>query len=220
MKRLLAVVASMCVVLGSSTVLAGGVGAVSQSGVTVREGGLASRANALLARIHEEGLVAVTLTAQDPVDVGLLRLVSQFDGTFAGTAGARALLALRPETARHLSIQAGGKPASSPGSMLEDIYTVTVRNLTLADWFDIVIFYKRVGLSGVVYLEAFDVQPNAAPVFQMGLCSQMESYVVGFFIGDDLVAQIPSSGNMTPSLASIYNPSDIWPCADSWSIAD
>lgn len=65
MKRLLAVVASVCMMLGSSTVLAGGVGAVSRNDVSAREEGLASRANALLARIHEEGLVAVTLKAQD-----------------------------------------------------------------------------------------------------------------------------------------------------------
>ncbi|WP_120575806.1 MULTISPECIES: hypothetical protein [unclassified Corallococcus] len=217
MKRLLTVVASMCMLLGSTTVLAEG--PESGSGTSSRKEGMAARAQALLARIQAEGLVSVTLRAQDPVDVGLLRLVSQFDGTLPGTAEARALLALRPVTARPLSILAGGTPSSS-GALLEDIYTVTVRNLTSADWFDIVVFYKRVGLSGVVYLEAFDVQPNAAPVFQMGVCSQMESYVVGFFIGDDLVAQIPSSGNMTPTLASIYNPSDIEPCADSWSIAD
>ncbi|MBE4752312.1 hypothetical protein G4177_29515 [Corallococcus sp. ZKHCc1 1396] len=206
--------------MGSSLALAGEALPTSRSEATVRQEGLAARANALLARIHDEGLVSVTLRTQDPVEVGLLRLLSQFDGTFAGTAEARALLALRPATARPLSILAEGRPAPAPGPMLDTLYTVTVRNLTSADWFDIVVFYKRVGLSGVVYLEAFDVQPNAAPVFQMGVCSQMESYVVGFFIGDDLVAQIPSSGNMTPTLASIYNPSDIEPCADSWSIAD
>lgn len=46
----------------------------------------------------------------------------------------------------------------------------------------------------------------------------MRRYVVGFFIGDEMVATFPAEGNMTPELASQWNPSDTERCADSWRI--
>ena len=61
--------------------------------------------------------------------------------------------------------------------------------------------------------------PGDIAEFLLGLCRDVESYVIGFFIGDDLVAQHPPSGNLTPQLASVLNPTDTDPCADSWSIS-
>ncbi len=101
----------------------------------------------------------------------------------------------------------------------EWFYTVTVANRTTDTFDQIVVFYKRVNLEGVVFLQEVGVTPGQVVVFRLGACNRMENYVVGFFLGDDLVAKIPGSGNMTPQLASQLNPTDVEPCADSWSIA-
>lgn len=99
------------------------------------------------------------------------------------------------------------------------IYTLTITNHT-TDTFDrIVLFYKRLNLNGVVYLEQLNVQPNQVRVFNLGRCTEMESYAFGCFIGDDMVIQFPRPGvNATPDLASKLNPADIDPCADSFGI--
>jgi len=48
----------------------------------------------------------------------------------------------------------------------------------------------------------------------------MESYVIGFFIGDEMVHQFPASGdgNMTPQRASMENPDDSDATVDWWTI--
>lgn len=101
----------------------------------------------------------------------------------------------------------------------ESTYKVNINNQTTDTFTQIVVFYKRIGISGVVYLRANEVTPGQVTSFMCGVCKEFESYVVGFFIGDDLVAQIPETGNMTPALASALNPSDQYPCIDSWSIS-
>lgn len=102
----------------------------------------------------------------------------------------------------------------------ESTYQININNQTTDIFTQIVVFYKRIGLSGVVYLREENVQPGQISTFVCGLCKEFESYVVGFFIGDELVAQIPTTGNMTPQLASQLNPSDRDPCIDSWMITD
>lgn len=102
----------------------------------------------------------------------------------------------------------------------ESSYVVNVNNQTTDTFTEIVMFYKRVGLPGVVYLSEASVPPSRVSTFVCGLCKNLESYVVGFFIGQDLVAQIPAQGNMTPALASQLNPTDVYPCADSWMITE
>ena len=100
-------------------------------------------------------------------------------------------------------------------------YTVSVTNRTVDTIFDrFVCFYNRVGQSGVVFLEQLIVIPNETRVFNLGPCGEMQSYVIGFFVDDDLVAKIPLSGNMTPALASMVSPGDVSPCEDSWAIFD
>jgi hypothetical protein len=100
----------------------------------------------------------------------------------------------------------------------EASYLVDVNNQTTDTFSEIVVFYKRLGLPGVVYLSARDVGPGKVSSFVCGLCKDFESYVVGFFLGPNLVAQIPGAGNMTPALASQLNPTDVDPCIDAWMI--
>ena len=98
-------------------------------------------------------------------------------------------------------------------------YTVSVTNRTVDTIFDrFVCFYNRLGKTGVVFLEQLIVIPGETRVFNLGPCEEMQSYVTGFFVDDELVAKIPQSGNMTPALASMLNPSDVSRCEDSWGI--
>jgi hypothetical protein len=104
------------------------------------------------------------------------------------------------------------------GYIAEVYYTVEVINSTADTTFDeIDVFYKRVGQSGIVFLTQKLVAPGETRYFNLGPCSQMESYVVGFFVGADLVAQVPpeGQGNITPDTKP-----DAEPCADSWTISD
>lgn len=118
--------------------------------------------------------------------------------------------------------QAIGTTHTFPVSALssgESTYHINVNNQTTDTFTQIVVFYKRIGMPGVVFLKDEEVQPTQVVSFMCGLCKELESYVVGFFIGDELVAQIPATGNMTPGLASQLNPTDRYPCVDSWMIS-
>lgn len=102
-------------------------------------------------------------------------------------------------------------------------YTVTITNRTTDTFDEIALFYKRVNLPGVVYLGELNVGPSQTRIFNLGPCTQMESYAFGLRIGNDFVFQFPRDIlgpgiNMTPHLASVYSPSDVEPCADSWRI--
>jgi hypothetical protein len=102
----------------------------------------------------------------------------------------------------------------------EWIYTVTVTNSTPEFFDQVVIFYKRVGLNGVVFLQETGFVPGDIRIFRLGVCKDMESYALGFFQGEDMVARLPDEGsNMTAALASQINPTDTDPCADSWTIS-
>lgn len=106
------------------------------------------------------------------------------------------------------------------GIVLHTSYTVEIVNATASTTFDEVdIFYKRVGQPGVVFLTT-QLAPNEKYYFNLGPCNEMESYVVGFFVGETLVIKIPPEGNMTPELASQIKPSDTDSCADAWLITD
>jgi NleD-like pathogen effector protein (putative zinc metallopeptidase) len=97
-------------------------------------------------------------------------------------------------------------------------YRVNINNQSTSVFDQIVIFYNRVGQDGVVFLQEVNVQPGEVRGFVLGQCDQMESYVVGFFIGDNEVAKFPDSGNMTPALAQQLHPTAPW-CVNSWSIS-
>jgi len=101
---------------------------------------------------------------------------------------------------------------------------VTFSNNSTDTFDQVVLFYKRVGLPGVVFLEAPAFRPGTKIIFVLGICSQVESYAMGVYFFDaqgnlSEVARIPSQGNMTPALASQLNPTDTDLCADSWSIS-
>jgi|SwirhisoilCB1_FD_contig_21_8816734_length_536_multi_3_in_0_out_0_1 hypothetical protein len=99
-------------------------------------------------------------------------------------------------------------------------YVVRFSNMTSTTFDEVVVFYKRKSLSGVVFLNKIGLIPGEVTEFNLGFCYLMESYVIGLFINSELVAQLPAAGdgNMTPERASQFDPSDIDPCVDSWSI--
>jgi hypothetical protein len=99
-------------------------------------------------------------------------------------------------------------------------YFVNINNQTSDLFTEIVLFVQKVDAAGVTYLSERDVPPGIIASFSCGRCGDLVSYVVGFFIGQDLVAKIPQTGNMTPSLASRLNPTDVDSCADSWMIME
>ena len=111
----------------------------------------------------------------------------------------------------------------SPQLLLSPHYTIQIMNATVHTVFsEINVFYKRKGQNGIVFLTQANVEPGESRYYDLGPCEDMESYVIGFFFGEDLVAQLPpaGAGNMTPALASQYKPADQDPCADGWAIAD
>ena len=110
------------------------------------------------------------------------------------------------------------QPAAPVQSL--ETYVVRFANMTSTTFDEVVVFYKRKFLPGVVYLNHIGLIPGEVTEFELGLCYLMESYVIGVFISDDLVAQLPAAGtgNMTPERAHQVDPTDIDPCVDSWSI--
>ena len=110
-------------------------------------------------------------------------------------------------------------PDASQLTQNAQTYRVNINNQSTSVFDQIVIFYNRVGQDGVVFLQEVNAQPGEVRGFVLGQCDQMESYVVGFFIGDNEVAKFPDSGNMTPDLAHQLHPDAPW-CVNSWSISD
>ena len=83
------------------------------------------------------------------------------------------------------------QPAAPVQSL--ETYVVRFANMTSTTFDEVVVFYKRKFLPGVVYLNHIGLIPGEVTEFELGLCYLMESYVIGVFIGDDLVAQLPRS---------------------------
>jgi hypothetical protein len=124
-------------------------------------------------------------------------------------------MAFPPSLARSLVLTLFEAPAQA----YED-YIVRFTNHTSVTFDEVIIFYKRLNLPGVVFLQEIGLVPGEVRDFNLGLCIMMESYVIGIFIGEDLVGQLPGpgQGNMTPARASEFDPSDVDPCADSWGV--
>lgn len=124
----------------------------------------------------------------------------------------------------------------------EWFYTVTITNNTHLTptpmtFEEIVLFYKRKNLPGVVFLVHKKVEPTATVVFTLGVCSEVESYSWGAFgylsidgiLTYAMVASVPEFNEagqpmappMTPSQRDAeevreYGRSE--PCADSYRI--
>lgn len=121
------------------------------------------------------------------------------------------------DAASEFSVAAGETFAtvSSRQISAQQLYSVTVGDDTYTTTFsEIVIFYQRSdGSLGQV--SRYNVAPGQIRVFGLAECSVMTGYVVGFFVDTTLVLRLPSSGVMTPELASQLNPTDVYPCSDS-----
>jgi hypothetical protein len=115
----------------------------------------------------------------------------------------------------------GNKHLTQVGSanLLEWYYTVTIRNETTEVFDQVVVFYGMTNVpAGVGIWREWIFAPGDVRVFNLGICKYLKDYVVGFYLGDDLVSRFPDQGTMTPELASQVKPSDAGRCTDSWVI--
>jgi len=164
-------------------------------------------------RLREHG--ALPLSVDSPTHE---RLAERLEETPA-TAG-RAEAILEKYEPSSVSFAYGGEHvfAKADLDIGEWLYTVTVRNNTTDTFTEIVVFYARTNETGVVYLSHREVPPGKVVVFNLGVCKLVRSYTVGFFLGEDLVAKFPETGELTAENASQLNPGDTLRCADSWVI--
>jgi len=101
------------------------------------------------------------------------------------------------------------------------IYTVSIRNTTVETFDEVVLFYKRLGLEGVVFLGTTGFKPGDRIIFPLGMCGGMVSYAVGLFKGGTLLATIPNPQDgaaMTPDLAANLDPARPDACTDAWAV--
>lgn len=96
-------------------------------------------------------------------------------------------------------------------------YSVWVENQTEITVSEMIVFYLQRGSSVMQMRQIIPVLPGGIAMFELGQCSVMESYSLGIFVGDDMVARVPEPGqSMTPELATQYHPWDNDPCKDTW----
>jgi hypothetical protein len=117
------------------------------------------------------------------------------------------------------------------------IYQVAVTNLSAPDptttppWdgtFDeIALFYSQTtDPNRIIFLKQNYVQYGQVATFNLGPCNLVNSYVIGFFVGNQKVATIPDPNNpvfqgqthITPALDHQIHPNDP-PCTNGWTIS-
>jgi hypothetical protein len=101
-------------------------------------------------------------------------------------------------------------------------YIVHFRNGTPATTFDeVVVFYKRAGKAGVVFLHAVGFPPGAVRTFQLDRASALESYTIGVFLQGGMVARLPDDGSvMTPAKAAAIDQNRVDEFTDSWAVVE
>lgn len=103
------------------------------------------------------------------------------------------------------------------GTLRTEQYSVVIENDTGDTTFTEIAIFFRQGVD-LLTQNFLNVAPGQIKTFHLGDCHTMQSYAVGFWIGNDMVARIPEEGNMTAELASQLDPSDTLPCSDGWEI--
>lgn len=99
------------------------------------------------------------------------------------------------------------------------IYTVTVSNESYDDvevHIDYVIDSNPNVQKQIYLLHPREVRPML--LTESGRCTSMVAYVISVYVNGFLRARLPEEGVMNPEAASILNPDDREPCADSWRI--
>lgn len=117
-------------------------------------------------------------------------------------------------------------PASSLPATGDWVYQVTVTNLSGDSFDQVVLFYSQTtDPTAVVFLAQDNVQNGAVVTFNLGPCSLVSSYVIGFLSGGTTVAQIPNSDpifqgqpHITPALDHQIHAMDP-PCLNGWTIS-
>jgi hypothetical protein len=108
----------------------------------------------------------------------------------------------------------------------EWFYTVTITNATdqttsPATFAEVVLFYNRVNLPGVVFLVQEQVQPGQTIVFILGVCSQMQSYTWGFrYLADKdgVLQEVWQKVDDNGQAFTATTRNDPMPCEDSFII--
>jgi hypothetical protein len=110
---------------------------------------------------------------------------------------------------------------SPPGALNPDLkaYVVDLRNATGQVFDEVVLFYRRSGMGGVVFLGATGFAPNAILSLALGRASKMAGYTVGFFLHQRMVARLPEDGGeMNAVKAAALDPNRLNAWTDSWAI--
>lgn len=108
-------------------------------------------------------------------------------------------------------------PAKTQQAVNNIHYSVWVENQTEIVVDEMIVFFKQRGDNVMQMRQVIPVLPGGIALFDIGMCSAMESYSLGIFIDNELVARIPAEGlSMTPELAELYHPWDKDPCKDTW----
>jgi hypothetical protein len=92
-------------------------------------------------------------------------------------------------------------------------YSITVTNNTPETYTGVAVVYKRTDTVETLAVAETDVAPGDMVVFSLGECRRVHSYVIGAYIGDELVTHAPEVGEQTPQSAP-----DSFRCADWWEI--
>jgi hypothetical protein len=81
----------------------------------------------------------------------------------------------------------------------ERLYKLTVQNQTPDTLDEVIVFYRMIDASDkILYQSKHDLYPDASCVFQLGVAKKLESYVLGAFIGKDLVTEARSEIHTDP----------------------
>ncbi|MBT2547466.1 CFI-box-CTERM domain-containing protein [Arthrobacter sp. ISL-65] len=111
---------------------------------------------------------------------------------------------------------------SAPADRSRWIYTVTLRNSTTDTFQKVRCFYlvKPGNPDNMGVTEVGVINPGDVVVFPLSVCSDLLSYTLeGEFVeegGASGTFEWPGQGPMTPARASVVNPTDTFPCEDSF----
>jgi hypothetical protein len=92
-------------------------------------------------------------------------------------------------------------------------YGVTVTNKTTETFTGVAVVFRRTDAVEALAVAETNVGPEATVAFSLGDCSGVQGYVIGAYIGDELVSRAPDVGEQPPGGGV-----DPFRCADFWDI--
>lgn len=179
----------------------------------------------LLERVRSEGIgniVSRPETLRDR-DLDYLDLVANLldDADQKAVQKARKLRGMPEVTESGYAALPGGTPKhlrELASSTRSDLYRIYFSNLAKEPIEEVAVFY-RTTLNAPGMQNVRGLPFRSTHEFQLGACTVFKDYVIGVFMGGQLVAKIPAQGNMTPAMAASVNPQDKDRCIDHWHLA-